>query len=134
MADVLPKVFTIPSGAPFVDMLAGGIVERVGEDPLALAGVTVLLPTRRACKSLREAFLRRSRGQPMLLPRMSPLGELDADSLSLTGEELPGVPLELPTAIAPLKRQMTLARLILRRRGCRPPPRRRCGWVATSAG
>lgn len=112
-----PRIYTIPSGARFVDLLAAGIVERVGEDPLALAGVTVLLPTRRACLSLREAFLRRSGGRPMLLPRMSPLGELDADTLSLTAEELPGVPLELPTAIPPLKRQMVLAKLILRAAG-----------------
>ena len=112
-----PKVFTIPSGVSFVDHLAAGIVERVGDDPLALAGVTVLLPTRRSCRSLREAFLRRSGGRPMLLPRMSPLGELDADSLSLTAEELPGVPLELPGAVSGLKRQLMLARLILQAQG-----------------
>ncbi|MBP2292208.1 double-strand break repair protein AddB [Azospirillum rugosum] len=112
-----PKVFTIPSGVSFVDTLAAGIVERVGDDPLALAAVTVLLPTRRSCLSLRDAFLRRSGGRPMLLPRMSPLGELDADTLSLTAEELPGVPLELPDAVTPLKRQLLLARLILQAQG-----------------
>ena len=117
MSDPAAKVFTIPSGVSFVDTLAAGIVERVGDDPLALAGVTVLLPTRRSCRSLRDAFLRRSGGQPMLLPRMSPLGELDADSLSLTAEELPGVPLELPDAVSGLKRQLMLARLILSAKG-----------------
>ncbi|CCC96332.1 hypothetical protein [Azospirillum baldaniorum] len=113
-----PKVYSIPTGVSFVDQLAVGILDRVGNDPLALAGVTVLLPTRRSCRSLREAFLRRSGGQPMLLPRMSPLGELDAASLSLTSaEELPGVPLELPDPISGLKRQMMLARLILQATG-----------------
>lgn len=113
-----PKVYSIPTGVSFVDQLAAGILDRVGNDPLALAGVTVLLPTRRSCRSLREAFLRRSGGQPMLLPRMSPLGELDAASLSLTSaEELPGVPLELPDPISGLKRQMMLARLILQATG-----------------
>ncbi|PWC33554.1 double-strand break repair protein AddB [Azospirillum sp. TSO35-2] len=112
-----PKVYSIPSGAPFVDTLAAGIMERVGGDPLALAGVTVLLPTRRACRSLQQAFLRRSGGEPTLLPRMAPLGELDAGDLSLTEEELPDVPLDLPDAISPLNRQMTLARLILRADG-----------------
>ncbi len=109
-----PKVFTIPFGVSFVDTLAAGIVERVGDDPLALAGVTVLLPTRRSCLSLRDAFLRRSGGRPMLLPRMRPLGELDTDALSLTSQELPGVPLELPEPIGGLKRQLKLATLILR--------------------
>lgn len=117
MSDGIPKVFTIPSGVSFVDRLAAGIVERVGEGPLDLASVTVLLPTRRSCLALRDAFLRRSDGRPMLLPRLSPLGELDADTLSLTADELPGVPLELPTAVSGLKRQMTLARLVLRAAG-----------------
>ncbi|MBP2229714.1 ATP-dependent helicase/nuclease subunit B [Azospirillum agricola] len=108
-----PKVYSIPSGARFVDTLAEGIVARVGEDPLALAEVTVLLPTRRACRSLQQAFLRRSGGRPMLLPRFSPLGELDAGDLALTEDELPEVPLDLPGAISGLNRQMTLARLIL---------------------
>ncbi|MFD1624918.1 double-strand break repair protein AddB [Azospirillum griseum] len=108
-----PKVYSIPSGAPFVDHLAEGIVARAGDDPLALSAVTVLLPTRRACRSLQQAFLRRSGGAPMLLPRFSPLGELDAGDLSLTDEELPGVPLDLPGAMSALNRQMTLARLIL---------------------
>jgi ATP-dependent helicase/nuclease subunit B len=117
MTAAAPKVYSIPSGAPFVDLLAEGIVARVGDDPLALAEATVLLPTRRACRSLQQAFLRRSGGQPTLLPRLSPLGELDAGDLSLTDEELPGVPLDLPGAMSALNRQMTLARLILSAEG-----------------
>ncbi|WP_207461429.1 double-strand break repair protein AddB [Azospirillum sp. SYSU D00513] len=108
------KVYSIPAGAPFVDHLAAGILARVGGDPLALAGVTVLLPNRRACRSLREAFLRRSGGTPMLLPRMSPLGDVDPDALSLGMEELPGAGFDLPEAIAPLKRQLLLTQAVLR--------------------
>lgn len=110
------NVFTIPHGVPFVDTLAEGIVARVGEDPLDLAAVTVLLPTRRACRSLREAFLRRSGGRPTLLPRMSPLGDLDADALALAAEELPGMAgaLELPEAVTGLDRQLRLATLVMR--------------------
>ncbi len=110
-----PNVYTIPAGAPFVDTLAEGILARVGDDPLDLASVTVLLPTRRACRSLREAFLRRSGGRPMLLPRMSPLGDIDADALSLTAEELPGLQgaLDMPEAVSGLKRQLLLARTVL---------------------
>jgi len=110
-----PNVYTIPAGAPFVDTLAEGILARVGDDPMALAAVTVLLPTRRACRSLREAFLRRSGGRPMLLPRMSPLGDIDADALSLTAEELPGLQgaLDVPEAVSGLKRQLLLARTVL---------------------
>ncbi|PPR59215.1 MAG: hypothetical protein CFH04_02048, partial [Alphaproteobacteria bacterium MarineAlpha3_Bin3] len=42
-----PRVFTIPAGHPFVDVLAAGILDRVNGDPAALARVTVLVPTRR---------------------------------------------------------------------------------------
>lgn len=110
-----PRVFTIPGGVPFVDALAEGILDRVSGDPMALAAVTVLLPTRRACRALREAFLRASGGRPSLLPRMSPLGDLDDDELALASGELPGVEgaLDLPPAIGALDRQLLLARLIL---------------------
>ncbi len=73
------KVSTIPPGAPFVDALAAGVLARHGGDPLALARVTVLVPTRRACLALRDAFLRRSAGAALLLPRIMPLGDIDPD-------------------------------------------------------
>lgn len=111
------RVFTIPRGVPFVDALAEGILERIGAEPLELAGLTILLPTRRACRALREAFLRLSGGRPLLLPRMSPLGDLDDDELALSGGDLPGLAgaLDLPEAISSLDRQLLLARLVLAR-------------------
>lgn len=107
-------LYTIPPGVPFVDALAAGLLADAGDDPLALADHTVLLPTRRACRALREAFLRRSGGRPLLLPRMRPVGDVDPDDLGL-GEE-PGLEqLDLPPAIAEPRRLLLLARQILRR-------------------
>ena len=60
-----PKIFTISPSQSFVDVLASGIVKRVGSEPCALTSVQVLLPTRHACRSLREAFLRLSGGNPV---------------------------------------------------------------------
>jgi ATP-dependent helicase/nuclease subunit B len=105
-------LYTIPPGHAFVDALAQGLLERAGGDPLALAAMLVLLPTRRACRSLREAFLRISEGRPMLLPRMMPLGELDEDELVLGGDAT-GDALDLPPALSGLKRQILLARLVM---------------------
>lgn len=126
MSGGAPKVFTIPRGVPFVDALAEGIAGRVGTDPLALAGVAVLLPTRRMCRALRDAFLRLTEGTPLLLPRMSPLGDLDDDELVLTAGDLPGLEgaLDLPEAIGAIDRQLLLARAVLARKD---------GMVATSA-
>ena len=102
------RVFRIPAGLPFADELARGLLARAQDNPLALADMLVLLPTRRACRTLRQAFLRQSAGKPLLLPRLMPLGDLDADELMLTA----GV--ALPPAISSRRRQLLLARLIAR--------------------
>ncbi|MBV5325558.1 MAG: hypothetical protein J0626_10035, partial [Rhodospirillaceae bacterium] len=76
-------VFTIPPGLSFVDTLAASLLDDAGGDPLALAEMEVLLPTRRACRALSDAFLRLSGGRPLLLPRLKPLGDLDEEELEL---------------------------------------------------
>ena len=105
-------VFTIAPHLPFLDCLAQGIAAHAGGDPLVLANITVLLPTRRACRSLREAFLRQSNGLPLLLPRMMPLNDLDEEDALAAGFSGAEAAARLPPAIAPLKRQLLLARLI----------------------
>ena len=42
----------------------------------------VLLPTRRAARTLRRSFLQLNGGQPLLLPRLQPLGDVDAEELA----------------------------------------------------
>lgn len=115
------RVATIPAGVPFVDALAAGILALVAKaetetggphDPLALARVTVLLPTRRAIRSLREAFLRQSNGVPLLLPRLMPLGELDDDAFLLENDGASPGAVDLPPAISGLRRQLLLSRLV----------------------
>ncbi len=118
-----PRLYTIAPGAPFADALAAGLVARVRaefpDDPLALARATVLLPTRRAVRSLREAFLRASGGTPLLLPRMMPLGDVDEDELLVAAEPGAGSAPDaeanavLPPEIGGLRRQLLLARLVL---------------------
>jgi hypothetical protein len=99
-----PRIFSIPAGVPFVDALAEGMLAEAGGDPLRLAEMTVLLPTRRAGRALREAFLRHAEGRPLLLPRMTPLGDVDADELVLApaDEGGPEAGLESPQAIGGL--------------------------------
>jgi ATP-dependent helicase/nuclease subunit B len=106
-------VFTIPAGWPFVDSLAAGILAEAGDDPAALAEFTLLLPTRRAVRSLREAFLRRAEDRPLLLPRMMPLGDLDEDELAIAaGEEMLDAGADVPPAISGIRRQFLLTRLV----------------------
>ena len=107
------RVFTVPPGTAFVDALAEGVLAENGRDPLALSALTILLPTRRAVRSLREAFLRRS-GGPLLLPSMRAIGDVDDDELALAdgGPGPAAETLDLPPAITDLERQLLLAQLI----------------------
>ena len=110
-----PTLYTVPPNVSFVDALASGLLAGRAlpldpGDPLALSRLTILLPTRRACRSLRLAFLRTAPGRALLLPRIRPLGDIDEDEPSL-GDEADEA---LPDAISPLERRLLLARLILK--------------------
>ncbi|MDX2028032.1 MAG: double-strand break repair protein AddB [Alphaproteobacteria bacterium] len=102
-------VFTIPPDTAFADALAEGLLREAGGDTFKLSEALILLPTRRACRHLREAFLRHGGGKAMLLPRMQPIGDLDEDELYFTDAEIDAA---MPPAIAPVRRQLLLARLI----------------------
>jgi len=113
------KVYTIAPDRPLLATLAGGLISMSAGDPLLLPRVTVLLPTRRAARSLREAFLRvtsdgREAGTPLLLPRMRPVGDLDSDELSMVEEAAGQETLAVPPAIPELRRRLLLTQLVLR--------------------
>jgi ATP-dependent helicase/nuclease subunit B len=101
--------YFIPADLPFLDTLVAGILGRFAGEPLALTRLTILLPTRRAARSLAEAFLRASAGRALLLPRLVPVGDLDADELTLA-DATGGI--EIPPTLPPLKRELLLARLV----------------------
>ena len=105
---------------PFLPTLADALLEgRFGalpdrRDPLALADVTILLPTRRAVRALREVFIERLGGGAVILPTIRPIGDVDEEDQLLdpaieSGAEL----LALPPAISRLTRQLALTRLTL---------------------
>ena len=116
MGGTATNVCSIAAGLPFVDVLAAGVLARHGA-ALELAEVTILLPTRRACRSLREAFLRQSEGQALLLPAIQPIGEVDAEELLLESEELWYEAGAGERPISGLRRQLLLSRLIMARDG-----------------
>lgn len=110
-----PKVYTIDAGQSFVDALAKGLVDRYGRDPLALSSVTILLPNRRASRSLREAFLRIYGHKPLLLPTMRAVGDVDEGEIEFLGA---GLGLDLSSILPPisaLRRQVLLTKLVERR-------------------
>lgn len=104
----MSRVFSIPAGVPFADALAAGLLEATRDNPLSLSDYLIFLPTRRTCRTVQDAFLRQSNGQALLLPRLMPLGDIDADELALTGA------VTIPPALAPRRRQLLLAQLVAR--------------------
>ena len=116
MTEAAPAVSNIAAGVSFVVALAAGVLERYGADPLTLADVTLLLPTRRACRALQDAFLRASGGRPLALPRCLPLGDLDVEELALAGDEGLGATaaFDLPPAMPKLRRRLLLSQLVLK--------------------
>src|SRR5690242_14326323 len=111
---MVPAVYTIASDVPFLDALVAGLMARAGADPRTRARQTILLPTRRAAGALREAFLRASGGRPLLLPRLAPVGDVDAEELVLLEEDVESAAgLDIPPAVPELRRQLLLTRLVL---------------------
>src|SRR5919109_5103973 len=102
------RIFTIPPSAPFLRtliaaLLAGRLVPTFPlDDPLALAGATIYLPTRRACRLARDQFLDVTGDEAAILPRIVALGDLDEDEIAFaqaaTGG-LAGAALDLPPAL-----------------------------------
>ncbi|MFI4947241.1 MAG: double-strand break repair protein AddB [Alphaproteobacteria bacterium] len=113
-----PHVYTIAADRPFLATLAQGLLKLSGGDPLTLPRMTVLLPTRRAARSLREAFLRLTAegsdpGAPLLLPRLRPIGDLDDDEIALGVEGSEDPTLAAAPAIPELRRRLLLTQLVL---------------------
>jgi ATP-dependent helicase/nuclease subunit B len=112
-----PRVLTIPSGLPFLPTLAQALADgrlvpdfRADGDPLALAEVTVYVPTRRAARELRSEFVERAAGRPVILPTIRPLGEFDEDGAAFeAGSE---AALELDPPLAAIDRLLLLAPMV----------------------
>lgn len=77
-----PSVWTIAAGTPFARTLVQGLLDRFGNDPLTLADVTLLLPNRRAARTVQSEFLRAVDARATLLPKLSVLGEDDEDGFA----------------------------------------------------
>ena len=115
-----PHIYTVPHGTPFLDQLAHALLS--GDlpvpggrrpQPLELAGVTLLLPTRRDIRALQEAFLRAAKGAALLLPTIKLISHT-GEALATFGDivEAQATDAARP-AIGKIERELTLARLVL---------------------
>jgi ATP-dependent helicase/nuclease subunit B len=116
-----PRVFTIPASAPFLPTLIEALHDgKLGfdfaGDPLMLASATLYLPTRRACRLMRDAFLDCLHGDGAILPRIIAIGDIDEDEIAFAESAAGGIAadaLALPPALGGLERRLLLTRLVL---------------------
>ena len=104
-----PHVYNMPSGVPFLEMLAKGLRKRFGDD---LQSGLILLPTRRAVRGLGEAFVTAAREdgiQAALLPRLRPLADIDPEEPPFEPGELVG---KVRPAIDGTLRRFEMARVV----------------------
>jgi ATP-dependent helicase/nuclease subunit B len=115
-----PRVFTIPASAPFlptlIKALTGGKLGVVAAgDPLALASATLYLPTRRACRLLRDAFLDMLDSDAAILPRIIAIGDIDEDEIAFAeaaAGDIAADALALRPALGGLERRLLLTHLV----------------------
>lgn len=110
------NLFNIPSAAPFLDVLAQAMLDSVfgrihdPADPAAMARTTLYLPTRRAARAFSACLSAKLDGQPLLLPRIVPLGDVDEAETALIGAG--GFADQRIGPIDPLRRRMLLTTLV----------------------
>ncbi|EJF74571.1 double-strand break repair protein AddB [Bartonella alsatica] len=84
----IPRVFSISPGTSFLPhfvdaLLSGELIDNFapnGDIQTALSDTLIYVPTRRAARALRTAFVERSDTRSTFLPTIRPLGDLDEDS------------------------------------------------------
>lgn len=91
-------IYTLNLSENFADKLVE-IILSSNKTPFEIASTHVILPTKRACRTVKEAFVRRCEKQTFLLPRLTALYEIDVL------EE------NVPPAISSLERTILLTRL-----------------------
>ncbi len=77
-----PEVYSIAAHRGFADALVAGLVPRYAEPGFGLARLTLLLPSRRAARSISEAFIRHAGetgSHGLLMPRMVMVGDPELD-------------------------------------------------------
>ena len=109
------NIWTIPSNKPFLTSLIDGLMERCGSDLEEFAKMQILLPSRRACKNLKDTLLNYFDGQLLLMPDIRALGDLDLDELNLKANDAQTASIlaSIKPTIDPVRRQCILASMII---------------------
>ena len=107
------KIYNVNAGESFTDILAAHFLEEYKTQPEELAKVLFLLPNRRACQSLSEAFVRLKGLEPTILPQILPIADVEEDEVFLTGSS--EVLQNIAPEISKTERVLIFTRLIMQK-------------------
>lgn len=110
-------VYTVAPDQPFLSAVARGVLARVGDDPLRLSDLTILVPNRETAFQLRQAFTEQMGGRPGIMPRIDSPGDIDDGYLSLRlsdNKVLSQALMDIPPPVTRLERQLILAGEIMK--------------------
>lgn len=96
---------------PFANALAQYVLMRYGEDPLVLSNMMILLPTRRSCRALTDAFLHLSKGKALVLPKIEPMGDMEEEE-AMFSFLAKGIETNLPRVISSTEQRLLLTQLV----------------------
>jgi ATP-dependent helicase/nuclease subunit B len=74
----LTNIFNIQSSHNFLFTLSKWILQQY-QDPFYLSNITLLLPSRRACREIKRHFLINAKNEAIILPRILAIGDVDYD-------------------------------------------------------
>ncbi|WND03933.1 double-strand break repair protein AddB [Temperatibacter marinus] len=104
-----PDIYTISPDLPFADTLAEGMIERfqTGHE-FALSDCLILVPNRRAVRSVREAFIKVAGRKPILLPSIRAIGDVDEEEMEFLSSDIAFDIASIPPSIRAKERQSLL--------------------------
>ncbi|MGB0785827.1 MAG: PD-(D/E)XK nuclease family protein [Alphaproteobacteria bacterium] len=104
-------IYTIPPAYGFAKALTEGLIRQYSLSDLAK--IQIYLPTRRAVRTVQEAFGEIATGQSLLLPKLFSIGDVDADDMVLTGSgEVSKIAANLPPVLTSTHQLFLLSRLV----------------------
>ena len=91
----MANIFNIKPDYNFLESLVFWVLSNY-PDPFYLTNITILLPSRRACRQIKKIFLEQSESSVLMLPNIKAIGDVDYDDLRFVGQldEKPVSPLK----------------------------------------
>ena len=105
-------VYNIPYSCSFVDTLVQKISKEFEDSKEKLADVIFLMPNRRTCISLKEAFIRYNGKKPVMLPKIVQVGDIEEDDIFLLSANDEEFTDSILPAISEYERLFLFAKLI----------------------